>query len=55
MVKHVPELHTSREDPLRTAEVLMLAEARAKRASQGADLRKRGVGPVGFEPRPANW
>jgi len=27
-----------------------LAEARSKRASQGAGLRKRGVGPVGFEP-----
>jgi hypothetical protein len=40
----------SRADSLRTADVLMFAEARQKRASQGADLRKRGVGPVGLEP-----
>ena len=40
----------SRADSLRTADVLTLAEVRSKRASQGADLRKRGVGPVGFEP-----
>ena len=40
----------SRADSLRTADVLTLAEVRSKRASQGADLRKRGVGPVGLEP-----
>ena len=40
----------SRADALRTADVLTLAEARSMRATQGADLRKRGVGPVGFEP-----
>ena len=40
----------SRADSLRTADVLTLAEDRSKRASQGADLRKRGVGPVGLEP-----
>ena len=40
----------SRADSLRTADVLTLAEARSKRASQGADLPKRGVGPVGLEP-----
>lgn len=40
----------SRADSLRTADVLTLAEARSKKASQGADLRKRMVGPVGLEP-----
>ena len=40
----------SRADSLRTADVLTLAEARSKRASQGVDLRKHGVGPVGLEP-----
>ena len=40
----------SRADSLRTADVLTLAEARSKRASQGADLHKRMVGPVGLEP-----
>ncbi len=33
-----------------SSDVLTLAVTRSKRASQGADLRKRGVGPVGFEP-----
>ena len=40
----------SRADSLRTADVLTLAEARSKRALQGVDLRKRGVGRVGLEP-----
>ena len=40
----------SRADSLRTADVVTLAEARSTRASQAADLRKRGVGPVGLEP-----
>jgi len=40
----------SRADSLRTADVLTLAEARSKRASQGVDLRKHVVGPVGLEP-----
>jgi len=40
----------SRADSLRTADVLSLAEARTKKASQGADLHKDVVGPVGLEP-----
>jgi len=40
----------SRADSLRTADVLSLAEARTKKASQGADLHKHIVGPVGLEP-----
>jgi len=40
----------SRADSLRTADVLTLAEARSKRASQAADQHKRVVGPVGLEP-----
>ena len=40
----------SRADSLGTADVLPLAEARSKRASQVADQHKRGVGPVGLEP-----
>ena len=40
----------SRADSLRTANVVTLAEARSKRASQGADLHKHRVGPVGLEP-----
>ena len=40
----------SRADSLRTADVLSLAEARTKKASQGGDLRKYMVGPVGLEP-----
>jgi site-specific recombinase XerD len=40
----------SRADSLRTADVLSLAEARTKKASQGADQHKRVVGPVGLEP-----
>jgi hypothetical protein len=40
----------SRVDSLRTANIVTLAEARSKRGSQGADLRKDMVGPVGLEP-----
>jgi hypothetical protein len=40
----------SSADSLRTGDVLSFAEARTKRASQGADLRKDIVGPVGLEP-----
>jgi len=40
----------SHADSLRTGDVLSLVEAWSKKASQGSDLRKHMVGPVGLEP-----
>ncbi len=44
----------SRADSLRTADVLTLAEARSKRASQGADLGKHGWAPSVSNRRPTD-